>query len=69
MERHFVKVADTSEIPEGRMKKVNFEGVNVLVVNVGGKYYAVKDSCPILGGDFSEGSLDGEIISCQQHRA
>jgi nitrite reductase/ring-hydroxylating ferredoxin subunit len=51
------------------MKKVNYEGVNVLVVNVGGKYYAVKDTCPILGGDFSEGTLGGEIISCQQHRA
>ena len=44
MERHFVKVADTSEIPEGRMKKINLNGVNVLVVNVAGKYYAVRDN-------------------------
>jgi 3-phenylpropionate/trans-cinnamate dioxygenase ferredoxin subunit len=69
LERHFVKVADASEIPVGSMKKVNYDGVTVLIVNVNDRYYAVRDNCPLLGGDFSEGTLNGEIIACQQHRA
>ncbi|NLF87536.1 Rieske 2Fe-2S domain-containing protein [Candidatus Bathyarchaeota archaeon] len=69
MERNFVRVAGASEIPVGSMKKVNYEGVDVLIVNVNGHYYALRDNCPLLGGDFSEGTLNGEIIACQQHRA
>jgi 3-phenylpropionate/trans-cinnamate dioxygenase ferredoxin subunit len=63
----FLKVAETSEIPVGKMKKVKVEGKEVLIVNVNGKYYAIGNRCTHAGGDLSEGSLDGNIITCPRH--
>jgi len=63
----FLKVAETSEIPAGKMKMIKLEEKEVLVVNVGGNYYAIANRCTHRGGDLSKGSLEGNIITCPLH--
>ncbi|HZY48061.1 MAG TPA: Rieske 2Fe-2S domain-containing protein [Candidatus Bathyarchaeia archaeon] len=45
----FTRVASTSEIPEGKMKKVVVGGLQILVANVKGKFYAIGSICTHLG--------------------
>lgn len=64
----FEKVAETSEIPSGSMKKVSVMGREILIANVGGKYYAIGNVCTHMKGDLSEGILDANIITCPKHK-
>jgi 3-phenylpropionate/trans-cinnamate dioxygenase ferredoxin subunit len=63
----FVKVASTSEVPAGKMKMVNVGDNEMLIVNVGGKYYAIGNRCTHAGGSLSEGSLEGNVVTCPKH--
>ena len=69
MKTVYVRVAGTSEIAVGKMKKVTLEGVDVLIANVGGVYYAMGSECTHYGGDLSEGTLEGNIVTCPVHGA
>ena len=42
-ESEFVKVAETSEIPPGRLKLVDVRGERVAVANVGGSFFALAN--------------------------
>ncbi|MFZ0011830.1 MAG: hypothetical protein WAL97_08000 [Halobacteriota archaeon] len=42
-----VRVAGTSEIPVGTMKKAEVEGTEILMANVNGDYYIIGNSAPI----------------------
>ena len=63
----FVKVAETQEIPTGRMKLVKLDDKGILIANVSGNYYAIANRCTHRGGDLSKGSLDGNIVTCPLH--
>ncbi len=63
----FVKVAETSEIPMGKTKKVKLEEKEILIANVDGNYYAIENRCTHAGGDLSKGSLDGKMVTCPRH--
>jgi len=63
----FIKVAETSEIPIGKMKMVNLEEKEILIANVEGEYYAIENRCTHAGGDLSKGSLNGKIVICPRH--
>jgi nitrite reductase/ring-hydroxylating ferredoxin subunit len=65
----FVKVAETSEIPAGKMKMVKVEEKEILMVNVNGNYYAIANRCTHAGGELSKGSLEGNIVTCPKHGA
>ena len=65
----FVKVAETTEVPPGKMKKVTVDGKEILIVNVEGKYYAIGNKCTHRGGDLSKGSLSGKVVKCPRHGA
>ena len=66
-ESSFTKVADTSEIPPGKMKMVKIKEEEILLANVDGKFYAVSNPCPHKKGDLSKGTLDGNTITCPLH--
>ena len=65
----FVRVASTSEIPEGKMRKVIVSTQQVLVANVKGKYYAIGNVCTHLGGPLDKGTLEGHEVECPLHRS
>jgi nitrite reductase/ring-hydroxylating ferredoxin subunit len=69
VESGYVRAASKSEIAVGKMKKVTWEGKEVLIANVNGSYYAVGSECTHFGGDLSEGVLEGNVITCPNHRA
>ncbi len=63
----FKKVADTSELPAGKMKKVTLDGKDVLLVNVDGAYFAIDNKCTHMGGSLVDGTLDGNVVTCPRH--
>ena len=65
----FVKVAETSEIPTGKMKMVKVEEKEFLIANIDGNYYAIGNKCTHAGGNLSKGSLEGNIVTCPKHKA
>ena len=69
MESHFVKVAVKSEIEPGKMKAVKVGEKEIIVANIDGKFYAIGSKCTHMGGDFSKGTLEGNIVACPRHHA
>jgi 3-phenylpropionate/trans-cinnamate dioxygenase ferredoxin component len=62
-------VGKTIDITEGKMQKVTADGKEILVVNIGGNYYAINDTCTHAGASLSEGTCEGSIITCGWHGA
>ena len=65
----WVKVAARSEIGPGQKKIVEADGQLLVIVNLGGLYYAIEDVCTHDGGPLGEGRLDGSQIICPRHGA
>jgi len=63
----FVPVAKTSELQDGAMKQVNVQGHEILIARVGNKYYATNNRCLHLGGNLSQGKLEGTVVTCPLH--
>jgi nitrite reductase/ring-hydroxylating ferredoxin subunit len=63
----FAKVAKTLDVPVGKMKHVEVDGIEILIANVEGKFYAVGDRCPHLNARVSEGTLSKTIVTCPRH--
>ena len=69
MSAGYVKVAETSEVPVGTLKEVEVEGIQILIANVNGNYYAISNKCSHMGHALSQGVLDGNIVTCTRHNA
>ncbi len=63
----FVKVATTSQLQPGSMLGAKAGSLDVLVVNVGGKFYAMGGICTHRGGILSNGKLEGKVVTCPRH--
>ena len=63
----FMRAASTSEVPLGKMKGVRVGDKDVLIANVGGSYYAIRGLCTHAAGVLSNGTLDGNIVTCPKH--
>jgi nitrite reductase/ring-hydroxylating ferredoxin subunit len=64
-----VLVGKTSELGEGKMTHVTAAGKEILVANVGGKYYATSNTCTHAGAELHEGELKGGELTCPWHGA
>lgn len=63
----FIPIGRADELRDGEMQKVDIEGRELLLARVEGAYYAIDDRCPHMGGDLSEGSLQGSVVTCPRH--
>jgi len=63
----FVKAVKKGEIAEGSGKICEIEGKAIAVFNVGGKFYALDNTCRHQGGPLGEGFLDGKEVTCPWH--
>jgi 3-phenylpropionate/trans-cinnamate dioxygenase ferredoxin subunit len=63
----FVKICKISDVKDGNRKKFEVEGKEILVSNIGGKYYAINNKCTHRNGDLSQGKLEGNIVTCPKH--
>ncbi len=62
-----VKVAETKDIPPGEGIAVEVKDERIAIFNVEGKFYAITDTCPHMGGPLSEGFADEDSVTCPWH--
>ena len=62
-----VKIATVEEVGPGQTKLVEADGLELLVCNAFGAYYAISPICPHEDGPLQDGSLVGEIVTCPVH--
>ena len=65
----FVEICKTGEFVAGTMKEVSMPGQNILVAFTDGIYYAADNRCPHLGGNLSQGKLEGTVVTCPRHQS
>ena len=63
----FVKLAQTTQLPEGSAIQVEVGEGAVAICNVGGELHAMDGICPHAGGPLGEGALHGRILVCPYH--
>ena len=66
---YFIKVAETSDIPAGRVKVVVVGDRRIALCNVDGQFFAIDDLCTHDGGALDQGELQGDVIECPRHGA
>lgn len=68
-QNEFVEVARVNEIPPGKMKHVEFNGKEVMIANLDGKFYALNDRCGHMNALLSLGNVKDNIVTCPFHGA
>jgi 3-phenylpropionate/trans-cinnamate dioxygenase ferredoxin subunit len=65
----FVRVATASEIPDPGRELVEVDETLVVLLHVGGEFFAIDDVCTHDGGPLGEGTLEDHTIACPRHGA
>ena len=65
----FIDVCREDELPDGSLRTVEWEDVEIMVVNCGGELLAIEDRCSHDDGYLIEGEVDPETCSveCPRH--
>jgi nitrite reductase (NADH) small subunit len=63
----FVLVANIADVPLGTVHEIQVAGKAVALANVGGKFFAISNTCLHRGGPLGEGSLQGKTVTCPWH--
>jgi nitrite reductase/ring-hydroxylating ferredoxin subunit len=63
----YTAVLRASELSENTLKRVEVQGVPVLLVRQGETIYALDEVCSHLGGPLAEGQLEGCSVICPWH--
>jgi nitrite reductase/ring-hydroxylating ferredoxin subunit len=65
-----LEVAKVDEILLGKMKHVEVNGKEIVISNVGGKFYAMDDRCGHMNARLSMGNVSSDsIVTCPFHGA
>ena len=65
----FVAVAQVSELAAGEMKFAAVDSQRIVLANVEGRFYALRDVCGHRNAPLSRGRLLGHLIECPLHFA
>jgi 3-phenylpropionate/trans-cinnamate dioxygenase ferredoxin component len=65
----FVEIATKDELTDGSMKMATVEGHEIMLALVGDEYYASDNRCPHMGGNLSQGKLEGTVVTCPRHHS
>jgi nitrite reductase (NADH) small subunit len=63
----FVRTVRVDEVPPGTAREVEIEGKTIALANVGGKFYAINNTCLHEGGPLADGPLEGTTLICPWH--
>ena len=67
MMSEFIDISSTLDMQDGSLRKCVIGGREFLLAKVGDHYYAADNRCPHMGGDLSQGTLEGTIVTCPRH--
>lgn len=62
-----IPIAEADQIAPGEMRRFDVAGTHVNVTNVGGRLYAIDDTCTHMGCSLANGSLEGTVVTCACH--
>jgi 3-phenylpropionate/trans-cinnamate dioxygenase ferredoxin subunit len=62
-----VELGSISDLKPGAMKMFSVGGHEYMVARVGDQYYATDNHCPHMGGNLSQGKLNGTVVTCPRH--
>ncbi|MDZ4339277.1 MAG: Rieske 2Fe-2S domain-containing protein [candidate division NC10 bacterium] len=62
-----VKVGQVTDLAPGEGKVVEADGHPIALFNVGGKFYALHNTCLHRGGPLGEGDVDDTVVTCPWH--
>ncbi|MEM2911768.1 MAG: Rieske (2Fe-2S) protein [Candidatus Bathyarchaeia archaeon] len=65
----YITIAKVEEVPKNGMKVVKIDNLEILLINVNGKFYAFDNRCPHMGYPLFFGKLEGQILTCGFHYA
>lgn len=65
----FTRVARVSDIPDPGRELVEVDEQLIVLLHVGGEFFALDDVCTHDGGPLSEGAIDDHTIACPRHGA
>ena len=63
----FLRAARVGDVDSGKGIVVVLKGTRVALFNCDGVYYAIRNTCPHMGGELGEGPLQGDIVTCPWH--
>jgi nitrite reductase/ring-hydroxylating ferredoxin subunit len=69
MEENFTAVAQAGDLAPGEMKFVAVDRERIVLANVEGSFYALRDVCGHRNAPLSRGRLEGCIVECPLHFA
>ncbi len=69
MSRTFVDICPIDDLPPGAKRVVEWEDLEIGIVNCGGDILAIEDRCSHDNGDLMEGEVDEEqcTVECPRH--
>jgi len=63
----YTRVGAPTDFPEGKLVRVDAQGLPTLVVRIQGKVQAIGAVCSHAGGPLDDGKLDGDVVTCPWH--
>jgi nitrite reductase/ring-hydroxylating ferredoxin subunit len=63
----YVRVARVADLDPGKGMLAVVNGTRIALFNCDGTFYAIRGSCPHMGGELWEGLLIGDIVTCPWH--
>ncbi|AAK42261.1 Rieske (2Fe-2S) protein [Saccharolobus solfataricus] len=62
-----VRVSSLSDLEEKKPRKFSINGIEVVIVRVGDKVFAIEAYCPHKGRNLEYGEVEGYKIRCDLH--
>lgn len=65
----WLDVAKADELKPGEYRLIDIDDVEIAVINCGGRFHAIEDTCTHDGGELTGGDIEGCEIECPRHGA
>lgn len=69
MESSWLDVAGVDELPPGERLFIEVDGQPIVLLNLGGVFFAIGDICSHDNGPLGDGEVVGTTIACPRHGA
>jgi 3-phenylpropionate/trans-cinnamate dioxygenase ferredoxin component len=63
----FIEIAPASELPNGERLFVDIGDKPIVILNIAGQFFAIRDVCTHDDGPLGDGMIEGNNIVCPRH--